>query len=121
MRTQSNEFDETMQMSGWLFRFVKLEQLPTSEEAELLEWRTLDLMNNFFYSHTTRTDEIVDLTQAICSNKLDIHVLLNLATRYGTQEAKRTLDEAVKKSGTHVPCQTNSAQWCIEFTPNLLK
>ena len=95
----NQEIEEIMQMSGWTFRFVKFEKLPTTEETELVEWRTLDLMNNFFYSHTTRMDEISDLVQALCSYKLDIQVMLNLASKYVTAEARRVLDEAMERSG----------------------
>lgn len=73
------------------FVFVKYEQLPTESKVDSLEWRTLDLLNNFHHSHTSKEDEMYDLRTAIDNKILDLVVLRDLATRFGNHRAWEVL------------------------------
>lgn len=111
----NEELDGNVQMNGCRLRFVKFEQLPTAEEAQLLEWRTLDLMNNIYYSHTTRADEIWDLKEAFTSKKLDVHVMLELAEKYGNEEARLALREAMELSGVLNVGSDDTSTQCVSM------
>jgi len=81
-------------LNGASFKFIKL-QLPDEREAETIEWRVIDLMNNFRQSHTTVQEEISDLAAALRTQKLNQHVMIELARKYGTKETKRVLKLAL--------------------------
>lgn len=85
----NEDFDGMIQYDGCLFRFVKFVTLPTPEEAETLEWRTVDLMNNFGYSNISIDDEIGQLAQALQSQELQLNTMKEFTSKNGNAETKR--------------------------------
>jgi hypothetical protein len=76
-------------IQGHCFKFIQLPALPTEEEAKLIEWRVVDLMNNFKYSHTPIGDACDDLARAVHEEILDIGILSSMASKYGSEETKQ--------------------------------
>lgn len=78
------------------FVFTKFDQLPSALEASSIEWRTLDLLNNFHYSHTPVSDEIHDLRIAFEKKIVNMTLLCGLAERFGNDQAREVIHAALQ-------------------------
>ena len=81
--------------NGFWVKFFKFNRLPEKEEVELVEWRVIDLMNNFKYSHTSKEGELMDLVKALGTKKLNLEKFLELAKKYANEETKQMIKLAL--------------------------
>lgn len=100
MRPQYHVYNEaleqTMQLNGWFFEFIKVESLPSEEDAKSLEWRAVDLMNNFKYCKHSVEDEVGDLVRAFRSKALNLDKMKELTSKCGNEDAKQVLEMALR-------------------------
>ena|SRR3990167_5102731 len=73
--------------------FFCLPKLPSEQEANTLEWRTVDLLNSLQqYSRMANSDVLRDLSRALAAKKLNAKLLEQLANAYGTAQTKKLVD-----------------------------
>jgi hypothetical protein len=65
----NEKLEGDFELGGLNHKFIKVETLPDEREAKLLEWKVIDLMNNFKYSHTSKWEELQDLVKALKSKR----------------------------------------------------
>lgn len=80
--------------------FFKFDPLPTQEESDTLEWKTVDLINHIDkyscrYSHKRTVQDIIT---AVINNQLQFKVLYNMAYKYGVELTKSILETVVNNS-----------------------
>ena len=86
---------EDVQIQGERFNFVKLDALPSPEEANSVEWRTIDLMNHYGRCKYGPWMELYCLRQAFCNGELKEDLMTDLASRYGNKETQTLLAKAL--------------------------
>lgn len=96
-RVYNEKIEGIYEFQDTYYEFIKVKELPTEEEAKWVEWRVIDLINNFKYSHTPKEDLIVDLNTSISNQRLNLKVLQTMASKYGTEDTQLLIAAVGKK------------------------
>lgn len=82
-------------VEGVRFKFVKLDALPSPEEANSVQWKTIDLMNQYGRCKGGTWLEIYCLRKAFLDGKLRKELIIDLASRYGNKATQSVLAKAL--------------------------
>ena len=99
MRGEYIIYNEKLDHLGFVedypFEFIKLDSIPTPEEAKTVEWRTLDLMNHYHYCKRSVDVEIGDLKDTFREGTLDKETMITMTAKYGNKAAKYALAQSL--------------------------
>lgn len=83
-------------IDDYRFQFFKFDQLPNEYEIEMLEWRTVDLLNFIDYS-TASQNVTSDLVNALITSKLNALTLTEMSQKYGTLKTKDLISCSISR------------------------
>lgn len=87
---------ENVYIHGSWYRFIKVEAIPSSEEAKSIEWQTANLLNDWQLGLKYGQRELVHgLRKAFKNVKLNKDLMIDLVARYGNDDAKSMMAMAI--------------------------
>jgi hypothetical protein len=108
-------------IDGLTYRFFRFQTIPTKEESLLLEWKTIDLVNNIktYSSKYTYRRTKEDIIRAIYNKQLDYYLITSLTKKFGNDFTKNLVDDIIIRGDkVHFVDITKHNNKIFYFQPN---